>query len=127
MDGVSRSCGAGSVRPAAIEGRDIEANFQLLQQVSVYQTGVALMDYVRSRGPTLKVPAENDNILDRAGCRGFVKPALRCIRLVGGVPLPSNHRVRAATNDLRHVHRPGARNGVPGLAGSVHPKWDLRP
>src|SRR5688572_9313017 len=48
----------------------IEGNFQLLQQVSVYQTGVALMDYVAySAAPTLKVPAENDNILDMAGCR----------------------------------------------------------
>jgi len=68
----------------------IEANFQLLQQVSVYQTGVALMDYVAiSAAPTLKAPAENDNILDLAGCRS--RPC-DDIRLVGSVPY---HRITA--------------------------------
>ncbi len=69
----------------------IEANFQLLQQVSVYQIGVASMDFVTiSAGPTLKVPAQNDNILDLAGCRRVlsglgVEPCDE-IRLVGATP-----------------------------------------
>src|SRR5688572_8390198 len=47
----------------------IEGNFQLLQQVIIYQTGAARMHYrMYSAGPTLKVPAENYNILDYAGC-----------------------------------------------------------
>jgi hypothetical protein len=54
----------------AREATTIEGNFQLMQQVSVYQTGAATMDYVTfAAGPTLKVPAENINILDFAGCR----------------------------------------------------------
>ena len=52
----------------------IEGNFQLMQQVTIYQTGAARMEYrMFSAGPTLKVPAENDNILDYAGCRRFVE------------------------------------------------------
>lgn len=76
----------------------IEANFQLLQQVSVYQIGVALMDYAAiSAAPTLKVPAENGNVLDLAGCRRvLLNPgnAVPCddIRLVGGAPY---HRLTA--------------------------------
>ena len=76
----------------------IEGNFQLLQQVSVYQTGAALMDFVAySAAPTLKVPAENDNILDLAGCRSVrLNPVngAPCdeIRLVGSAPY---HRLTA--------------------------------
>lgn len=75
----------------------IEANFQLLQQVSVYQVGVALLDYAAiSAAPTLKVPAENDNILDLAGCRRVLNNpgAAPCddIRLVGSAPY---HRLTA--------------------------------
>ena len=75
----------------------VEANFQLLQQVSVYQTGVAAMDYAAvSAAPTLKVPAENGNILDLAGCRRvLVTPgSAPCddIRLVGSAPY---HRITA--------------------------------
>ena len=48
----------------------IEGNFQLMQQVTVYQTGAARMEYrLYTPGPTLKVPAENYNILDYAGCK----------------------------------------------------------
>jgi hypothetical protein len=55
----------------------IEANFRLLQQVSVYQTGAARMDYVTiAAAPTLKVPAQNDNILNLAG----VEPADCAVR-----------------------------------------------
>lgn len=74
----------------------IEGNFQLLQQVSVYQTGVARMDYVTfAPGPTLKVPAENYNILDFAGCRRVhtsAGPPCDSVRLVGDAPY---HRVTA--------------------------------
>ena len=72
----------------------IEGNFQLLQQVSVYQTGVARMDYVTfSAAPPLKVPAENYNILDLAGCRRVhtnMGPPCDSVRVVGDVP---HHRV----------------------------------
>ena len=48
----------------------VEGNFQLMQQVTVYQTGAARMEYrLYTPGPTLKVPAENYNILDYAGCK----------------------------------------------------------
>ena len=56
-----------------IRARDpmtIEGNFQLMQQVSVYQTGAARMHYrMFAVAPTLKVPAENGNVLDIVGCR----------------------------------------------------------
>jgi len=67
----------------------IEANFQLMQQVSVYQTGAARMDYITiAAAPTLKVPAQGYNILDLAGCRRLLNPtaaAAPCdsVRLVG--------------------------------------------
>jgi hypothetical protein len=68
----------------------IEANFQLLQQVTVYQTGAARMDYVTiAAAPTLKVPAQNDNILNLAGCRRVLNPpTVPCdsLRLVGDAP-----------------------------------------
>lgn len=67
----------------------IEANFQLLQQVSVYQTGAARMDYITfSAGPTLKVPADNYNILDHVGCRRVFRyePPCDSVRVVGDVP-----------------------------------------
>jgi hypothetical protein len=67
----------------------IEANFQLLQQISVYQTGAARMDYVTfAAAPTLKVPAENYNILDYAGCRRVFEygPPCDSVRLVGDAP-----------------------------------------
>jgi hypothetical protein len=74
----------------------IEGNFQLLQQVSVYQTGAARMDYVTfSPGPPLKVPAENYNILDYAGCRRvhtYAGAPCDSVRLVGDVP---HHRFTA--------------------------------
>jgi hypothetical protein len=68
----------------------IEANFQLMQQVTVYQTGAARMDYVTFAAvPTLRVPAQNYNILDYAGCRRIVRaPFAPCdsVRLMGDVP-----------------------------------------
>ena len=68
----------------------IEANFQLMQQVSIYQTGAGRMDFVTfSAAPTLKIPAQNDNVLDLAGCRRLMNPpAAPCdsIRLVGDAP-----------------------------------------
>ncbi len=54
----------------ASSSETIEANFQLMQQVSVYQTGAGRLDYITyAPGPTLKVPAETYSILDLAGCR----------------------------------------------------------
>jgi hypothetical protein len=49
------------VRPR--ESQMIEGNFQLMQQVSVYQTGAARMDWVTFAAvPTLRVPAQGYNI-----------------------------------------------------------------
>ena len=73
----------------------IEANFQLMQQVSVYQIGAASMDYVTLAGfPTLQVPPVNDNVLDYAGCRRLLSGGARCdaVRMVGEVPF---HRFTA--------------------------------
>lgn len=81
------------VRPAS--DVTIEGNFQLLQQVSVYQTGAARMDYVTfAAGPTLNVPAIDHNILDFAGCRRVFTfgPPCDSVRVVGEVPF---HRVTA--------------------------------
>jgi hypothetical protein len=75
----------------AREGTTIEGNFQLMQQVSVYQTGAATMDFVTfAAGPTLKVPAENINILDYAGCRRLFNARQEdpcdSIRMMGDTP-----------------------------------------
>jgi hypothetical protein len=78
----------------AVRVRDsttIEGNFQLMQQVSVYQTGAATMDYVTfAAAPTLKVPAENINILDFAGCRRLFTTQQQdpcdSIRMMGQTP-----------------------------------------
>jgi len=81
------------IRPKS--DRTIEANFQLLQQISVYQTGAARLDYITfSAAPTLKVPAENYNILDYAGCRRVFEygPPCDSVRFVGDAPY---HRVTA--------------------------------
>lgn len=81
------------VRPTS--DMTIEANFQLLQQISVYQIGAARMDYVAfAPVPTLKVPAENSNILDFAGCRRVFNYGAPCdsVRLVGDAPF---HRFTA--------------------------------
>jgi len=68
----------------------IDATFQLMTQVTVYQTGAARMDWiVNTTGPMLKVPAESDNLLDHAGCRRVLAPpAAPCdsVRLIGGEP-----------------------------------------
>jgi hypothetical protein len=68
----------------------IDATFQLMQQVTVYQTGAARMDWiVNTTGPMLKVPAESDNLLDLAGCRRVLNPpAAPCdsVRLIGDEP-----------------------------------------
>ena len=81
------------IRPA--NNLEIEGNFQLMQQVTVYQTGAARMEYrLYSAGPTLKVPAENDNILDYAGCLRNATPdpwavygsPCDSVRLIGGSP-----------------------------------------
>lgn len=75
---------------------EVEANFQLMQQVSVYQVGAASMDYVTiTEFPTLQVPPLNDNILDYAGCRRVLSPpAFPCdsVRMVGETP---HHRFTA--------------------------------
>jgi len=82
------------VRPS--NDATIEANFQLMQQVTVYQTGAARMDYVTIAAvPTLKVPAQGYNILDLAGCRRVLNPpAAPCdsVRMVGDSPF---HRFTA--------------------------------
>jgi hypothetical protein len=82
------------VRPAS--DVTIEANFQLMQQISVYQVGVARVDFVPfAAAPTLSVPAQNDNILDLAGCRQLmVSREAYCdaLRLIDGTP---HHRITA--------------------------------
>lgn len=74
----------------------IEGTFQLMQQVTVYQSGAARMDYITSAAlPTLKVPAQANNILDLAGCRRVLNVgAAPCdsVRLVGDAPF---HRFTA--------------------------------
>ena len=73
----------------------VEANFKLMQQVSVYQIGAASMDYITSAEfPTLQVPAVNDNILDYAGCRRVLNGGFPCdsVRAVGEIP---HHRFTA--------------------------------
>jgi hypothetical protein len=73
----------------------IEANFQLMQQVSVYQVGAASMDYVTiAELPTLQVPPVNDNVLDYAGCRRMLSGGGPCdaVRMLGEVPF---HRFTA--------------------------------
>jgi hypothetical protein len=56
------------VRPTG--NMTVEGSFQLLQQILVYQTGAAHVDWLAFvKGPSLKVPAVNDNILDYAGCQ----------------------------------------------------------
>lgn len=76
------------LRPKVTE--TIEANFQLMQQVSVYQTGAARMDFITfGAGPMLQVPAVNYNILDFAGCRRtFPTLTAPCdsVRMVGDAP-----------------------------------------
>jgi hypothetical protein len=72
------------VRPTS--DATIEAEFQLMQQVTVYQTGAARMDYITiAAAATLKVPAQGTNILDRAGCRRVLNYGAPCdsVRLVG--------------------------------------------
>jgi hypothetical protein len=73
----------------------VEANFQLMQQVSVYQIGAASMDYITmTEFPTLQVPPVNDNILDYAGCRRVLNGGFPCddVRMVGEMP---HHRFTA--------------------------------
>jgi hypothetical protein len=73
----------------------VEANFQLMQQVSVYQVGAASMDYITiPEFPTLQVPPVNDNILDYAGCRRVLSGGFPCdsVRAVGEIP---HHRLTA--------------------------------
>jgi hypothetical protein len=74
----------------------IEANFQLMQQVSVYQVGAARVDFVSfAAAPTLRVPAQNYNVLDFAGCRRLMTSrAAPCdsVRLIGESP---HHRITA--------------------------------
>lgn len=70
-------------------GMTVEANFQLMQQVSVYQVGAASMDYVTiAEYPTLQVPPVNDNVLDYAGCRRVLSGGFPCddVRMVGETP-----------------------------------------
>lgn len=68
----------------------VEANFQLMTQVTVYQTGAARLDWItQAPAPMLKVPAESFNILDSAGCRRVLSPpAAPCdsVRVIGGEP-----------------------------------------
>ena len=73
----------------------IEGNFQLLQQITVYQSGAGRLDYIPfTAAPTLKVPAENYNILDAVGCRRMFEHGPPCdsVRLVDETPF---HRFTA--------------------------------
>jgi hypothetical protein len=75
----------------APNGRSIEATYQLMNQVTVYQTGAAAMDYVTIADPAvlpLRIPPENFNILNQAGCRGRLNfgPPCDAVRLIGDEP-----------------------------------------
>lgn len=51
--------------------RTVEATYQLMTQVVVYQTGVSSLDWLTFGGdPILKVPPSPNNILDGLGCQG---------------------------------------------------------
>jgi hypothetical protein len=79
------------VRPSS--NVTITATFQLLQQVTFNQTGVARMDYrLFSAAPTLKVPAQNDNIIDLVGCRQLPFTQCDSLRMIGDTP---HHRITA--------------------------------
>lgn len=113
-DAVER--GVCAVRPRT--NLTITARFQLLQQVTFYQTGVAAMDYrMFTTGPTLKVPAQNDNILDLAGCRGFPFAGCDSVRLVGD---QAYHRFTAYVPRRTIVamySEPGAQTEIMGWDG----------
>lgn len=50
--------------------RSVEATYQLMTQVVIYQTGVSYLDWLTFGGsPMLKVPPNPDNILDGLGCQ----------------------------------------------------------
>ena len=96
----------------------VTASFQLLQQVTFYQTGVASMDYrMFSAGPTLKVPAQNDNILDLVGCTSFPSDGCDPVRRIGGSP---QHRFTAFVSRQTIVamySEPGAATEIVGWDG----------
>lgn len=66
---------------------EIEAEFQYLTPVVVYQIGAARFDYLTFQPlPSLKVPAQAKNLIDGAGCHGLLQPVpLRCdtVHMVG--------------------------------------------
>jgi hypothetical protein len=69
----------------------VDATFQLMSQVTIYQTGAAAMDWVtiaEEEVLPLRIPAVNDNILNQAGCRGRLNFSPPCdeVRLIGGEP-----------------------------------------
>lgn len=105
------------------------ATFQRLQQITFYQTGVARMDFLTfSTGPTLRVPAQNDNILDVIGCRRgeFWPIAFACdsLRVLGAEPY---HRITAYVGRATIVgifSKPGETSEIVGWDGpciaSIH-------
>jgi hypothetical protein len=67
----------------------VDATYQLMNQVTVYQTGAASMDWVTiAEDPPLRIPPEADNILNQAGCRGRLNFSEPCdqVRLIGAEP-----------------------------------------
>lgn len=69
---------------------EIEAEFQYLNPVVVYQIGAARFDYLTFQTlPTLKVPAQSENLINGAGCQGLLhEPPIHCdtVRSVGAEP-----------------------------------------
>lgn len=108
------------IRPS--NNATMTAIFQRLQQVTFYQTGVARMDYrFFSAAPTLKVPAQNDNILDRAGCAQAGPPpgpfSCDSLRLIDDSP---HHRFTAYVprqTIVAMLSKPGRATEIQGWDG----------
>ena len=74
----------------------VEGNFQLQQQIIVYQVGAARVDYLAfAPAPMLKLPAENDNILDYAGCQRLLSSSDNFCDSVRVVGASRHHRITA--------------------------------
>jgi hypothetical protein len=112
----------------ATHNATITANFQLLQQVTFYQTGVAHMDYrLFSAAPTLKVPAQNDNLIDLVGCRQLPYGTCDALRMLRDTP---HHRITAYVPRRTIVamfSQPGRETEIVGWDGPCIPSSEYGP
>lgn len=70
---------------------EVDVEFQYLAPFVVYQVGTARFDYLAFHpAPSLRVPAQAENILNGTGCRGIIQePIVHCdtVHQVGGDPV----------------------------------------